>query len=293
MERPPKKEFKSTDTDSAIIADLSRAIEDLVLRHKQPGEGIMIEARQLAREWKVKGCPLFDGSTTKTALLLLALVAALKREHELLEQIRRHLPVELEELQGAVLYAQMREIGEALAGEQSKPTPRQVSEKKRGKWHRSFRNSIEYQYGGALVADLRKYAAPGGLSDKVLQWFGATCLDDVFAGRPVNMHTLEDLFFGIDRKGLGKILRGGKKKRRYDFANVIQIMGKLLKERRRKKRKGSKPGPQRQIWLNDRDLREQVLKGIEARLNSFPVREEIKAALGSVVYDHLQSVGKR
>ena len=307
-----KKEQERADLSSLTIADLRGAIEDLVLRGKQPGEGIMIEARQLAREWKVKGRPLFDGSMTNTVLLLVALVAALKREHELLEQIRRHLPVELEELQGAILHAQMREIGEALARTQAKPKRWQPFEEKRRRWHRNFYNSIEYQYGGGLVADLRKSAALGGLRDDVLQWLGATCLDDVFRGDALgkvttrvnfyggplmvvatrtNMQSLEDLFFGIGRKRLAKLL-SGKKKRRY-WRDVIQIMAGLLKERPRKRRRKSKPGPARRVWPNDEDVRERVLKGIEARLKSFPARGEIKSAFNSIIHDYLQGIGKR
>jgi hypothetical protein len=105
------------------------------------------------------------------------------------------------------------------------------------------------------------------------------------------MQRLEDSFFGIDRKRLSKLL-SGKKKRRY-WGDVIRIMAGLLKERPRKKRRKSKPGPARQIWLNDEDLRERVLKGIEARLNSFPVQGDIKEAFLKVVYDYLQRIGKR
>jgi hypothetical protein len=313
MERAPKKDFKPADTDSGIIAALQEALEDLVLRRKQPGEGILIEARELAREWKVNGRPLFD-ETSRTTTLLAALVVALKREVELLERIRRHLPKELEELQSASLHAQMREIGEAIESAKDKPEPKrwQPFEETRRKRYRSFHNSIEYQFGGGLVADLRKSPALRGLSDAALQWLGATCLDDIFRGDAVgkvttrvnfyggspiivdartDMRRLEDLFFGIGRKWLAKLL-SGKKKRRY-WGDVIGIMAGLLKERPRQKRKKSKPGPQRQIWLNDKDLRERVLKGIEARLNSFPVREDIKAAFNSVIHDYLQRIGKR
>jgi hypothetical protein len=298
MERVAKKEFKPADTDSGIIADLQEALEDLVHRRKQPGEGILIEARELAREWKVKGRPLFgEGST----MLLAALVVALKREVELLERIRSRFPDKLEELQSAVLYAQIREFREALESAQDKPTPRQVSEKKRSKWHRHFHNSIEYQFGGGLVADLRKYTALRGLSDAELQWLGATCLDKIFAGDPVNMQTLEDLFFGIGRKRLGKLLLGGRKKRWYDWRDVIRIMESLLKETqefllKEKERKRKKPvlGPPRKVWLYDKkdpDLLPRVVKRIEARLNSFSVDEDIKAAFLKVVYDHLQGIG--
>ena len=165
-----KKEDKRSETDSATIAELSRAIEDLVLERKQPGEGIMIEARQLARDWKVKDRSLFDGTEHNKILLLAAvvvgLVVALKRKvQELAEQKRTRTPEELEELTKPFLHlhAQIRELGEArvkaLESEQPTPKPWQVSDKKRSKSYRRFYNSIEYQFGGGLVAFSRKSPA--------------------------------------------------------------------------------------------------------------------------------------
>ena len=84
------------DADSALIADLDRALQSVVLRRKQPGEGIMVEARQLTQKWKVKECSeaptrlLFDGTSSTTTLLLAGMVVALRQDHQLLEQIRRH-----------------------------------------------------------------------------------------------------------------------------------------------------------------------------------------------------------
>jgi hypothetical protein len=322
-----KKENTRADLFSATIADLSRAIEDLVSGRKKPEglEGTIDDAKTLAQQWKnpysAKDSkyrrPLFDTSSNPTIFLLAALVVALKKQdQELAEQNRISIFEELEELRSAVLhaYAQMRELGEALQSAKPKPKPKrwQPFEETRRKWYRNFCNSIEYQFGGGLVADLRKNPALRGLSDAELQWLGATCLDNIFRGDAVgkvttrvnflggppivvdartDMQRLEDSFFGIDRKRLSKLL-SGKKKRHY-WGDVIRIMAGLLKERPRKKRRKSKPGPARQIWLNDEDLRERVLKGIEARLNSFPVQGDIKEAFLKVVYDYLQRIGKR
>jgi hypothetical protein len=106
------------------------------------------------------------------------------------------------------------------------------------------------------------------------------------------MRTLEDLFFGIDRHRLRKLLPGVKK--RYDCQAVRQIMDSLLNE---ELPEGEKPGrgPPRKVWLYDKKdlgLRTRVLKGIEARLNSFPMREDIKSAFLKVVHDDLQRIGK-
>jgi hypothetical protein len=323
-----KKEDNLFYADSALIADLSRAIEDLVLRRKQPGEGLMIEARQLAREWKVKDRSLFDGTEHNKILLLAAvvvgLVDALKRKvQELAEQKRAAAtPNELEKLNRESRDAD--DVAALLVWARAHPKPKRErkptkddkppKEDKRSKWDRSFYNSIEYQFGGGLVADLRKSPALRGLSDAVLQRLGATCLDKIFVGGDVNMRTLEDLFFRIDRKRLGKLLRPRVKKirhrtnlrqkHRYGWGDVIQIMSGLLKKRPREKRKmltekppkkrgKSKPGPAQQIWLDDRALRERVLNGIEARSNSFPVREDIKSEFLKVVHNHLQRIGKR
>jgi hypothetical protein len=313
-----KKEDNRSETDSAIIADLSRAIEDLVSGRKRPEEleGIIDEAKTLATQWKnpysAKDSkyrrPLFDNTSGDRTLLLVALVVALKRKvQELAEQKRISTPEDLEELINVYLHdcAQLRKLGEGIESAKGKPKPKrwQPFEETRRKCHRDFRNSIEYQFGGGLVADLRKNTALRGFSDAALLWIGATCLDNIFRGDAVgkvttwvnflggplvvvdartDMQRLEDLFFGIGRKRLAKLL-SGKKKRRY-WRDVLQIMGKLLKERRRKKPKKSKPGPQRQIWLNDKDLRERVLKGIEVRLVSLSVEDPIKSEFLKVMH---------
>ena len=103
-----KKENNRADLSTAIIADLSRAIEDLESRRKKPEEleGIIDEAKTLAGQWKNPysakdpkyRLPLFDSTSSGRSFLLAALVVALKREVEVLERIRRHFPNELEKL---------------------------------------------------------------------------------------------------------------------------------------------------------------------------------------------------
>jgi len=321
-----KKENNRADLSSAIITDLSRAIEDLVSRRKRPEEleGIIDEAKTLARQWKDPYSakrpkdrrPLFAVSNS-TMVLLAGLVVALKRDHEFLERIRSRFPNELEELQSAVLYAQLREWGEAAAEwdyalkrPKPKPTPRQVSEEKRSKWHRSFRNSIEYQYGCGLVADLRKSRAFRGLSDAALQWLGATCLDKIFAGDPVNMQGLEELFW-MDRcrfptkelLSLSVEDRRDRRKRVYGWRAVRKIMDFLLRETREfllkeksGKRKQPVLGPPRKLWLydpKDPDLLLRVLKGIEASLNSLSVDDDIKAEFMKVIRRYLPDSAKK
>ena len=85
-------------TDSATIADLKRALEDLVSRRKtqEELEGIVAEDKSIDRECKNPYSardpkhrrPLFDETSRNTTFLLAALVVALTRDHELVQQIR-------------------------------------------------------------------------------------------------------------------------------------------------------------------------------------------------------------
>ena len=237
------------------IPDLTRAIEELVSGRKKPQEleGIIAEAKTLAQQWKDPSSakhlkdrrPLFDGTSSNVAFLLAALVVALRRDHELLEPIRRRFPDELDNLSSAVCHAELRELGEALASTRPKPTSRQAYERERRKWHRNFYNSIEYQFGGEREADLRKSGLTGllGLADPLwARMSPPTCLDDIFAGVAVNMQRLEDLFFGIDRHRLSELvsernrIKRGREVR-YDYRAVAEIMGNLLKEPRKKRKR--------------------------------------------------------
>ena len=301
-----KKENNRADLSTAIIADLSRAIEDLESRRKKPEEleGIIDEAKTLAGQWKNPysakdpkyRLPLFDSTSSGRSFLLAALVVALKREVEVLERIRRHFPNELEKLNrdsrdaddvAALLawgQAHPKQKREGKPTKEGKPT----REDKRSKWDRHFYNSIEYQFGGGLEAEFRKRLPLLALGpfDPTYQ---PVCLDKIFAGDSVNMDALEDLFVGIGRKRLGKLLRRKvKKKRQYDWSDVIQIMGKLLKETHEFLRKEETPeaqepvlGPPRKVWLYDRknpnpDLCERVISGIEVWIKSLSVPEQIK-----------------
>jgi hypothetical protein len=165
-------------------------------------------------------------------------------------------------------------------------------------------------FGGGLEAKLKKQpflSLSGDLSS------GQDCLDDIFAGENVNMLRLEDLFFGIERHRLAKLVsREDKKRRKYGHRVVVKTMEALLTEKPRKRRKRSTPGRPRQMpWLNDADLRARVLSGLEGRIMSIATelreadldqagqdyvrqwQEEIADPFLAMVRGHLSASGKK
>lgn len=220
-----KKDAKRAEpeTSSKTIADLKRAVEELVSHRKKTEglEGIIADAKTLTREWKdphsaqnpKHGRPLFDDITSNTIFLLAALVVALRRDHQVLEQIRRRFPNELEALSNRSLFADLMTATTIQATTQPELKSWQKYERnKRGRWHRSHFNSIEYQFGGGLEADLPKRASSLFLPDDSSSKAAAlslmqTCLDDIFAGETINMQRLEDLFYGIERHRLAKLAK--------------------------------------------------------------------------------------
>jgi hypothetical protein len=313
-----KAEWAQADADSAAIADLKRAIEELVLRGAHPGEGIMIEARQLAHQWRAKAGreglarPLFDGNTPRTTLLLAGLVVALIPDHRLLEQIRRHYD-KSEELN--LRWHSLRwdsflaDILAAYLPRTPKLTPKQAWESKRRREHFHL---IEWEYGGDLTALFRKVyrfdpeiGSHEDLDLRLREWLMCgrqerlkdsampNCLDDIFNGGRVNMLRLEALF-GMERHQFPKNLPNTSKGREtfYDYRAVVTIMDALLSEKLREKRRKS-GRPPRIPWLNDSQLRMHVLSGIETRIDSLSVQEHIKATFLAVVRRHLPDSGKK
>jgi len=281
------------DTCSATPADLRRAVEDLVLRRQQPGEGIMTEARRLARQWKVRlfsedwPRPLFDWPPGNMTLLLAGLVVAFRRDHQLLEQIRRRL--KKVKLSDKSLLADTLAL--YLPRIQAKLTPKQAYETKRRMQHWRV---IEWEYGGTADAELGQRCLLSDADDPAHSDFAPpTCLDGIFAGDRVNMLRLQELF-GKERHQFPKKLPSISKGREtwYDYRAVAMIMDALLSEKRQQKRNGS-GRPPRKPWLNDPRSRTRVLRGIEARLNSFPAQGHIKAAFLIVLGRHLPDSGRK
>jgi hypothetical protein len=288
---------------SKLITDLRRGIEELTLRSKKPEEleGLVADAKALAQEWKVKESsgakrPLFDDTARPTTLLLAALAVALRRDYDLIEQIRRHFLDQLEELISKSSFAEGLALASTWARAQPAPKPWQKYEREqRSKWHRSFFGSIEYQFGGGLEADFRKrnlllaLSNPPAYTTMLSQ--SQDCLDEVFGGEPVKTQKLEELF-GMERHQLPKLLRGFE--RRYTFLAVTRSMDFFLKKKPRISRKKTTPGrPRREPWLNNYDLRLRVLRGIEARINSGCVRSDVASAFLAVIHRYLQESGEK
>src|SRR5262245_24532353 len=130
--------------DADVIAKLTSAVHKFVLYRTRPEEGVLIEARQLADRWKLRGESLFGSSAPDLTLLLAALFVACRKDHEVLELIRRHQPEELDKLIRESSDAESQALTSERPSTQSLLTPKQRQEQKRRKWNRVFSRSIEF-----------------------------------------------------------------------------------------------------------------------------------------------------
>jgi hypothetical protein len=271
---------------------LCQAVEELVSRRKKPEEfeGLIDEAKTLANEWKDRRSakqakdrrPLFDGASTATNFLLAALVVLLRRDYERVKKIRRYFPGKFEVLSEESELAEWRAIAALFPEPALKATQRYERKRRRGR--RNFHRSIEYQFGGEAAAKWQRLP-------RALPYQGPTCLDDIFAGEPVNMLRLEELF-DMDRHRLSRILQGGEK-RRYVWRDVVKIMDSLLEKPRKRPRQSKRGRPPAPPWLNNFDLRARVLSGIAARIKILPVSRDIARSFFSLVRRHLRRSGKQ
>src|SRR5262249_47505214 len=142
------------------------AAEDLVSDRKKPNEGIIIEAKDLARKWRnpKNRRPLLGADPEfNTNVLLAALVVALRPYYERLEPILRLAPNEFEHVSSVARTCELREVAAYVAVHGipgvPKPTAKQKYEVKR---RFSFSNrfgSIEYKFGDPTEAEWRKQLA--------------------------------------------------------------------------------------------------------------------------------------
>ena len=228
------------------------------------------------------------------------------------ERIQAYDPDLLESLSFQSLFAQLRPFTDKLLPEEK---PKKAWQRKRGdyKWCGGV-GLIEYNFGGAGEADWRKQPLAGlsGLP------YEPTCLDEIFAGGRVHMDNSErevvdlvqgrqrilkpglQLLFGIHRNRFPYNYPATENGREtwYDYRAVVVLMDALLSEES-KERSGARGAPRR-IWLKDRDdsgLQTRVLSGIEARINSLSVPEQIKphikADFLAVVHRHLADSAKK
>jgi hypothetical protein len=275
-------EREEREANLKIIADLMRAYEELASGKKKPSdlEGIKIEAKELARKWTIREPngrrrSLFDDDAGIKTLLLAALVVALRRDHELVEQIHRRFPNELRQLERASRLAEYMALAANLRLEKwRKLTEDQQYERRRNEVRRPGLGLIGEQFGF-------------GISLWPLRSIEPTCLDEIFSGGHVNMLGLVELF-GVERH---RLLKLAVEKRRFTYRSIVTIMDKLLRDEPRQKPKRSKPGRRRRIWLDDQDLRKRVLGGLEERINTLSVPQHIKSAFETVVRHYLNRTG--
>jgi hypothetical protein len=219
------------------------------------------------------------------------------------EEIDAHYPERLENLSFMSFRAAWEPLFETLAEEK----PKKAWERKRGRyrWIGAGVGLIEYEFGGDGEAKWRK-SSLSGLSHLPYQ---PSCLDHIlrggvgevkmqpsFWGPPIAVDTVTNMrrlqfLFGIHRDRFPKKLRGRSMGKMivYDWQALVKIMDALLSE----PRKRAVRGRPRTLWLSDPDLRNRVLSGIEARINSISAPKEIATAFLDLVHRHRVDSAKK
>jgi hypothetical protein len=302
-----KKRIES-EARRKVIRELSHAIEEFLCRGVASTDA-HATANEWAEKWKIDGKSLVVRTPSNSPLrLLTGLVEALKSEnkylaesHQFVERAGRLCPDEFEKFKVVYLRAlapHLRYNPQKLDPAVKKRISKRMYDRKRA-WTGDI-GLIEWEFGGGAEDEWRKRMQqfPPALwpDHPIYRAPPPTCLDAIFAGRDVNMRRLQELF-GMDWHPLERLLLSGKKKRRrqYDWRDVVQIMDSLLSKRQERKKPG-RGRPPRKPWLDhpaDPDLRSRVLKGIEARLNSLSVNEDIKTEFLKVIDGHLPNSGKK
>jgi len=120
-----------------------------------------------------------------------------------------------------------------------------------------------------------------------------SCLDEILAGKGVNMATLQKLF-GLGRNRFPRVLPKDKQDRQilYRYQAVTKIMDWLLSEPLPSPKKGKRGGSTREIWLADPATRARVLQGVEKRALAVAESPEVKKAFTEVVRRHMPDSAK-
>lgn len=224
------------------------------------------------------------------------------------EEIDAHYPEQLKNLS----FMSFRAAWEPLFATLPEEKPKKAWERKRGgyrSWTDAGVGRIEYEFGGAGEAYLAKHSMlPGQLGSA----YEPTCLDDILRGGvgevkmqpnlwdlwgpPIAVDTVTNMrrlqfLFGIHRDRFRKKVEGRRlgKIIVYDWWEVVEIMDALLSE----PRKRAVRGRPRTLWLSDPDLRNRVLSGIEARINSISAPQEIATAFLDLVHGHRVDSAKK
>jgi hypothetical protein len=243
------------------------------------------------------------------------LVALQKKEIEYLTKFRDELegirefdPEQLKWLSNESASARASAAMERIYSLVKKSPPKGSAKRVWDRIHRkrNWFESIEYQFGGAGEADWGK---PQGPPLWLQNFIGGQALAPLFSGPPpyqprcldgilngeverLNTQKLQSLFYGIPRDRLLEILKvKGLKGHRegrgfvYSWRAVLMIMKTLLNEEPKKRQWAG--GKARRIWLSDPELRTRVLTGIEARINTLSVPQDIRSAFLDVIHAHL------
>jgi hypothetical protein len=224
------------------------------------------------------------------------------------ERILAYYPEQLKNLSTESLMVEVRPLIEKRVAEER---PKEVYERKRRwyQWAGAGVGLIGREFGGTGEAEWRKSSLSGLFGPP----YQPSCLDDIlrggvgevkmlpsFAGQPLtavdtvtNMRRLEVLF-GMHRNRFPKKLPSRRMGREivYDWRAVVEIMDALLSEKPGE-RKRSARGRRRLLWLSDPDLRNRVLSGIEALVNSRSVQNEIGSAFLTLVRRHRADSAKK
>jgi hypothetical protein len=220
---------------------------------------------------------------------LVELVALQDREIEYLTQfrddlegMRKHCPNELQNLINRVADKTWPALRDEMikTGRIKPPKPKEMWEYKRVR--PPGVGLIESEFGGAGEAEWRR-SIPGVFSLHFQGFhYQPTCLDEIFAGRGVNMRRLQELF-GVHRNRFPRNLPSIKngRERSYNHRAVVKIMNALLSAKRKSR------GRRLQTWPSDPKVRTRVLSGIKARIKSLSTPEQIKAEFLAVIHRHL------
>jgi hypothetical protein len=277
------------------------------LSRGNPGEGILIEARECARDLQYDGRPVFSDDSAARVLLTAAIAGFYKRENEalrkeakdawsLVELIRLYYPDEFENLRIKSLGAGLRY---GRAAEEKKLTPRQRYERRLARklrweveggeierefWWRGLYKTVGKQHQSIVpdtVNPLLKW-----LPDCCLPWSLRPILYKILDGETISLPELQELF-GLLRKHFPDNLPRGEDGR-YGYPAVDMIVKFLFSKTPEKKRKKSMPGrAKKKLWFRDPARRARWLGTLELKLNDPTApRTHIAEALMHVVHDY-------